>query len=68
MSIYMGVCWKCEGCNSIDNHNNKPWNCPNCGKEVCQNCFWVYGLCKKCSVGKADEECKLLSKRTDWDE
>jgi len=63
---YMGICWECDSCHKIDNH--RPWDCPNCKKEVCETCFWIFGLCKECSVGKTDEECRNLAKIVDWEE
>jgi len=68
MSVYMGKCWKCDTCGFID--NNEPWDCPVCGKEVCESCFEMYMICKDCADGKTHEEVKIMSEKLgyEWDE
>lgn len=65
MSIYKGKCWECENCHHID--NQKPWNCPACGQEVCESCFNRYMLCRQCTHGLTDLECKVLAKKHGYD-
>jgi hypothetical protein len=39
------------------NHSDhRDWDCPGCGNETCEHCFWSFSHCKKCSEGKTDEE------------
>ena len=65
MARYLGPCWKCR-CGHID--SEKPWNCPNCDKEVCDRCFARYALCEVCSALCAgDEEAMEMSERGGWD-
>lgn len=46
--------WVCDSCNESD--ESKPWNCPGCGKEVCENCFDSFAHCSRCTDGKTDKE------------
>jgi len=54
MSSYLGQCWRCDSCEEID--NAEPWLCPNCDKEVCENCFWEYMHCKECAEKESNKE------------
>ncbi len=55
--------WVCEGCNS---HTMlKPWLCPACGEEVCDECFDRYTVCVTCGRGKTDEQIKEIVKWSD---
>ncbi len=51
--IYLGPCWKCEGCGNVD--TLRPWNCPGCGKEVCEICFDMFMHCKDCVAKELDK-------------
>ncbi len=52
--------WVCETCNRPD--KRIPWNCPGCGKEVCEHCFDKYATCKACCEGKTDEQLEEQAK------
>jgi len=62
MAIYLGITWKCETCRAVS-HGDKPWPCPACGKETCEQCFDRFGICNSCSEGESDEELKKISER-----
>ena len=51
--------WVCDSCRKGD--YTKPWDCPGCGEEVCENCFWSFAHCRKCSEGKTDEELRIAA-------
>jgi hypothetical protein len=51
--------WKCDSCGTIS--PEEPWNCPSCGKEVCESCLDRFMLCKDCSKGKTSLECKEIA-------
>lgn len=65
MSKLKGICWECDRCGNID--NQKPWNCPVCGEEVCENCFDRYMVCKSCAKEKTDEELKNTCREAGYD-
>lgn len=54
--------WWCDTCKGIC--LEKPWKCPVCGKEICDNCFDRFAVCRECAAGKTDDEVKTLS---NWD-
>jgi len=64
--IDKGHCYQCESCKSID--SIKPWLCPICGVETCDQCFDRFGACSVCGAGIDDEALKLLVKWDDEDE
>lgn len=53
----MRTAYICDGCN--EPVESVPWDCPGCGKEVCENCFSLFAHCLECSCGKSDEELRL---------
>jgi hypothetical protein len=55
--------WKCEGCKGLSK-SPQPWNCPGCGKEICDNCGWAMAHCKACAGDKTDEELRLAANAT----
>ncbi len=57
----------CETCGHGQRLPQNVWNCPGCGKECCEDCFSRYGHCKACSVGKSDEELRLVANENGWD-
>lgn len=48
--------WICEGCQRGQRFRDNVWDCPGCGKEGCDDCFWMFGHCKPCCVGKTEGE------------
>jgi rRNA maturation protein Nop10 len=52
--------WQCDTCGEIS--HEKPWSCPVCGEETCDSCFDRFSVCAKCSLGKSDDELKILAK------
>ena len=44
--------WICESCGHGQKFRDNVWDCPGCGKEGCDDCFWVYWHCRVCSHGK----------------
>lgn len=36
--------WICEGCDR--GILLKPWDCPGCGKEICDSCGWMLTIVK----------------------
>lgn len=48
--------WVCESCSHGQKARLNVWNCPGCGKEICESCFDRYAHCKPCAAGKTDEE------------
>ncbi len=57
--------WVCDSCHEAD--EQIPWECPGCGNETCENCFWSFAHCKKCSEGKTDEELLLAANEAGFD-
>ena len=54
----------CDTCHEVtEGSQPPPWECPGCGQEVCEHCFWSYAHCKKCCEGKTDTE--LIAAATD---
>lgn len=53
--------WICEGCGRGQVFRDNVWDCPGCGKEGCDSCFWMFGHCKPCSVGKTQEELRVAA-------
>lgn len=51
--------WQCDTCSQLS--SEKPWKCPVCGIETCDNCFERYMICRRCATGKTDEQMKALS-------
>lgn len=45
--------WLCAGCNGV---GELPWDCPGCGKEICERCFDRLAHCKACAEGKTEQE------------
>jgi hypothetical protein len=39
----------CDTCNGAD--TSKPWNCPICGEETCENCMTGFSICGVCGEG-----------------
>lgn len=64
---FIGACWKCDNCGSID--NQQPWNCIICNKETCENCFSMYMLCYDCGKELKETEAKQISEEAGytWD-
>lgn len=57
--------WKCDSCGEID-QNGRPWNCPGCDEEVCENCFDSFAHCEMCAAVKTDEELRLAANAAGW--
>lgn len=64
---YLGKAYKCGSCGSL-NFNELPWDCPVCGKEICEYCFSYYATCKKCCKNKTIEEIKNIAIEAGYDE
>ena len=50
---YLGEQWQCE-CGEIN--GSQPWECPGCGKEVCEGCLWEFMHCRTCSEADPDKD------------
>ena len=59
--------WICERCGHPQRFKENIWDCPGCGKEGCDDCFWIYAHCKECSAGKSDEELRLAANAYGYD-
>lgn len=59
--------WICETCRAPQKFLENIWNCPGCGKEGCDDCFWTYAHCKPCAAGKSDEELRLAANAKGFD-
>ena len=55
--------WICEGCKAPQKYRDNIFDCPSCGKEGCDDCFWAYYHCKACSVGKTYGQLKEVANR-----
>ena len=58
------VGWQCDGCKGYLSQAWKPWNCPGCGKEICDSCGWMMGHCKACSAGKSERQLAIAANAT----
>lgn len=56
--------WICETCQRPQRIRDNVWDCPGCGKEICDCCGWRYGFCRPCCEGKTDEELRLAANAT----
>ncbi len=59
--------WICETCRRPHLFQAVIWNCPGCGKEVCDSCFDRLAHCKTCAAGKSDEELRLAANKKGFD-
>ncbi len=59
--------WICEGCKRGQKFRDNVWDCPGCGKEGCDDCFWMYAHCKPCCEGKSEEELRLAANAKGFD-
>jgi hypothetical protein len=59
--------WICEGCQRPQKFRDNIFDCPGCGKEGCDSCFWMYAHCKPCCDGKTDEQLRLAANEKGWD-
>ena len=48
--------YQCETCKSFHEVKTYIWDCFGCKKEVCENCFSMYGRCKSCASRYTEEE------------
>lgn len=61
------LAWICERCGHGQKFRSNVWNCPGCGKEVCDSCFDRYAHCKECAAGKPDEQLRLAANAAEFD-
>jgi hypothetical protein len=59
--------WICESCGRGQKFRDNVWDCPGCGKEGCDDCFWMYGHCNPCCVGKTEGELWAAANAQGWD-
>ena len=52
--------WLCDTC--LDTYSTKPWKCPLCGVETCENCLAGFNICGTCGEGKSQEELFNIAK------
>lgn len=67
----LGTAYRCESCSQISyGYYSRPWNCPICGEETCENCFSMYMLCSACAEGYTDEENRARAKEKgfEWED
>lgn len=57
--------WICDSCKSFT--ARCPWDCPGCGKEVCDVCFSTYAHCDDCAEGKDDKTLLLAANEAGWE-
>lgn len=57
--------WVCDTCH--EPHEKMAWECPGCGKETCENCFWSFAHCKQCCEGKTDKELQVAAEEAGFD-
>lgn len=51
--------WQCDNCQRIHQNQSLIWDCPGCGKEVCDSCFGKFAHCNEC-CDKADRNDNYL--------
>lgn len=64
ISYYAYLCENCRYPSRVKAHI---WNCPGCGKEVCESCFDRLAHCKPCAEGKTDNQLKVIANKEGWD-
>ena len=52
----MKIAYLCESCNRVQQLKSFILRCIYCGDEICVECMWDYANCKKCKIGKTEEE------------
>ena len=57
MATFIPAHWACDTCDKKYGYyqHEMIWNCPGCGLEVCENCFFSFGHCLDCAVGKSED-------------
>jgi hypothetical protein len=53
--------WICANCARGQRFRSNVWDCPGCGREICDDCGWRYAHCRPCSEGKTDEQLRLAA-------
>ena len=59
--------WICESCQRPQRFRSNVWDCPGCGREGCDSCFWMYAHCKPCCQGKTEVELRTAANAAGWD-
>lgn len=59
--------WICEGCEKPSPVRSDIWNCVECHEEICERCFDRLAHCKRCGIGKTDEELRLAANAAGYD-
>lgn len=54
--------WICDACKYFV--AVRPWECPGCQKEICDNCGWMHGHCKACAEGKTESDLAAAANAT----
>ena len=53
--MHVKTVYVCERCNA--EHDSQMWvfDCYTCGKEICEDCMYGWGVCQECAKGKTRE-------------
>jgi len=61
------LAWICNGCSRPQRIRSNIWDCAGCGKEGCDDCFWMYAHCRACCAGKTDAQLKEQANEKGYD-
>ncbi len=60
------ACEMCASCRHGFKIRGLVFDCLGCGKEICDDCGWMYWQCKSCCVGKSEAWLLLESYAAGW--